>query len=113
MDIMKRRIISIKKDMLPSSYSKIDVDFIPVKKDETSWVKGMWVMRISVHPGDAGEIYRLDNSINSYELESYFREDGAVLRYSIEEFIKEKVILCTNIHTSLRISRRVEYAEPD
>lgn len=81
--------MQIKDDIEPLAITKVQVDFMPVM-DFEEWKKGFWVIRIVVHPGAFDQIYRVINRVNLFELESYFREDGALVRLTIDRYNLEK-----------------------
>ncbi|KAL4496149.1 hypothetical protein ABPG72_012886 [Tetrahymena utriculariae] len=112
MDNLKRKIITIKSGIYPPMNEKVKVDFVPIKQNQR-WHKGYWVVRIMVKQGDLNILYYYNNQNDHYSLESYFREDGAVIRYNIHDFIKEQVDNALQKNPKSRILQKKEYAQAD
>ncbi|KAL4446544.1 hypothetical protein ABPG74_005482 [Tetrahymena malaccensis] len=112
MDSLKRKIITIKAGISPQMNEKVKVDFVPIKQGQR-WYKGHWIVRIMVKQGDLNTLYYFNNQNDNYSLESYFREDGAVIRYKIHDFIQEQIDIALQKNPKSRIICKKEYAEAD
>ncbi|EAR89383.3 divergent AAA domain protein (macronuclear) [Tetrahymena thermophila SB210] len=112
MDSLKRKIITIKSGISPQMNEKVKVDFVPIKQGQR-WYKGHWIVRIIVKQGDLDTLYYYNNQNDHYSLESYFREDGAVIRYKIQDFIQEQLDIALQKNPKSRVLYKQEYAQAD